>query len=170
MRISASIRRFTARLSHCMIPLVDLKAQYSVIKKEVDEAIRRVVESTSFIGGEEIKKFEEEFARAVGAPFCVSTSNGTTALEVALKALGIGAGHEVITTPLTFIATSEAILNTGATPVFADIDEKTFTIDSKKIEQVITPRTRAILPVHLYGHPADMSAIDAMAKKYKKGQ
>lgn len=149
-----------------MIPLVDLKAQYSVIKKEIDEAIRRVVESTCFIGGEEIEKFEKEFARVVQAPFCVSASNGTTALEIALKALNIGAGDEVITTPLTFVATSEAIINAGATPIFVDVDEKTFTIDPKKIESAITPRTRAILPVHLYGHPADLETIETIAKKH----
>lgn len=149
-----------------MIPLVDLKAQYNAIKKEIDCAIARVIENTSFIGGEEVIAFEEAFARATGAPFCVGVSSGTAALEIALKTLGIGAGDEVITTPLTFIATSEAIVNMGAIPVFIDIDEKTFTMNPQNIEQAITPRTRAILPVHLYGHPADMEAINAIAKKH----
>lgn len=149
-----------------MIPLVDLKAQYNAIKKEIDSAIKRVIENASFIGGEEVIKFEEEFARAIDAPFCVSVSSGTTALEIALKALGIGKGQEVITTPLTFIAISEAIVNAGAKPVFVDVDETTYNIDPKKIEQAITPQTRAILPVHLYGNPANLAVIDIIAKKH----
>ena len=149
-----------------MIPLVDLKAQYGAIKKEIDSAISRVINNASFIGGEEVEKFEEEFARAVNAPFCVSVSSGTMALEISLKALGIGGGHEVITTPHTFVAISEAIVNTGALPVFVDIDEETYNIDPKKIENAITPRTRVILPVHLYGYPADLEAITTIAKKH----
>lgn len=149
------------------IPLVDLKAQYLSLKKEIDEAVKKVINSSAFIMGEELKLFEEEFARFCGSKYTIGVASGTAALHLSLKALGVKVGDEVITTPQTFIATAEAISNCGAKPVFVDIDEKTYNIDPGKIEKAITKRTRAIIPVHLYGHPAAISKIMAMAKKYR---
>ncbi len=148
------------------IQLVDLKAQYETIRNEIDAAIEDVVSATTFIGGEHVRKFEESFARFCGAKYCVGVGNGTDALFVALKSLGIGAGDEVITVANSFIATSEAITQTGARVVFIDINPKTYNIDTTKIEGKITSRTRAIIPVHLYGQPADMDPIVALAKKH----
>src|SRR3989344_8627405 len=148
------------------IPLVDLKAQYRAIKGDIDAAITRVIESTAFIQGEEVKKFEQEFAAYCGAKHCVGVANGTVAIQLVLRALGIGHGDEVITTPMTFIATSEAIINAGASVVFVDIDEHTYTLDPKKLEAAITPKTRAIIPVHLYGQPADMLSILEIAHRH----
>lgn len=142
-----------------MIPLVDLRAQYQAIKPEIDQAVQRVIESTSFILGSEVQDFEEAFAGFCGAEYGVGTSSGTSALHLALLACGVGPGDEVITTPLTFIATAEAISHTGARPVFVDISPDTYCIDPGRIEATITDRTKAILPVHLYGHPADMDRI-----------
>jgi dTDP-4-amino-4,6-dideoxygalactose transaminase len=148
------------------IQLVDLKAQYDTIKQEVDVAIKDVISATAFIGGQHIKKFEETFASFCGAEHCVGVGNGTDALFIALKTLGIGAGDEVITVANSFIATSEAITLTGARVVFVDIDPATYNIDANKIEEKITSRTKAIIPVHLYGQPADMDPILALAKKH----
>jgi dTDP-4-amino-4,6-dideoxygalactose transaminase len=148
------------------IPLVDLKAQYESIKPEIDAAIASVIAQTAFVGGPFVKEFEEAFARYCGVQHCVGVANGTDALFVALKALGIGPGDEVITTASSFIATSEAITMAGAQVVFVDINPKTCTIDPARIEEKITPRTKAIIPVHLYGHPADMDPILALAKKH----
>lgn len=148
------------------IPLVDLKAQYLSIKDEIDEAIERVINKTAFILGEEVEAFEEEYARYCGAKHCVGVASGTAALHLALVACGIGPGDEVITTPFTFIATAEAISHCGARPVFVDIDPQTYNIDPTKIEAVITERTRAIVPVHLYGQPADMDPILSIARRH----
>ncbi len=148
------------------IQLVDLKAQYETIKNEIDSAIKDVVSETAFIGGQHIKKFEESFARFCGVKHCVGVGNGTDALFIALKACGIGSGDEVITVANSFIATSEAITLTGARVVFVDINPKTYNIDTNKIEEKITSRTKAIIPVHLYGQPADMDPILALAKKH----
>jgi dTDP-4-amino-4,6-dideoxygalactose transaminase len=148
------------------IPLVDLKAQYLSIKDEIDEAIQRVISKTAFILGEEVEAFEEEYARYCGAKYCVGVASGTAALHLALLACGIGPGDEVITTPFTFIATAEAISHCGARPVFVDIDPQTYNIDPSKIEAAITDRTKAIVPVHLYGQPADMDPILAIAQRY----
>lgn len=149
-----------------MIPLVDLKIQYLSIKDELDEAIQRVVNDTSFILGSDVKAFEEEVAQYLGVKYTVGVASGTDALEIALLALEIGEGEEVITTPFTFIATAEAITNAGARPVFVDIEPRTYCIDADLIEGKITKRTKAILPVHLYGHPGDMDKIMALAEKY----
>ena len=149
-----------------MIPVVDLKAQYAAIKPEMDAAIQRVVENTGFIMGPEVRSFEEAFARFVGAEAAIGVASGTAALHLALLACGIGPGDEVITTPFTFYATAEAIDQAGATPVFVDIAPDTYNIDPAKIEAAITPRTRAIVPVHLYGQPADMDAILAIARRH----
>jgi len=149
-----------------MIPVVDLKTQYAAIKPEVDAAIQRVVESTGFIMGPEVRSFEEAFARFVGAEAAIGVASGTAALHLALLACGIGPGDEVITTPFTFYATAEAINQAGATPVFVDIAPDTYNLDPAKLEAAITPRTRAIVPVHLYGQSADMDAILAIARRH----
>ncbi len=148
------------------IPLVDLKAQYQSIKPEIDSAIARVIDSTQFILGPEVKAFEEEVAAYIGAKYAIGVASGTDALHLGLIAAGVGPGDEVITTPFTFIATAEAITNCGAKPVFVDIQPDTFNMDPAKIEAKITKKTKAILPVHLYGQPADMDAILQIAKKH----
>jgi len=148
-----------------MIPYLDLKAQYRGIKDEVDAAVLRVLESTQFILGEEVASFEREFAAYCQASESVGVNSGTSALHLALLAMGIGSGDEVITTPFTFVATVAAIRYAGATPVFVDIEPDYFTIDPAKIESAITRRTRAIMPVHLYGQPADMKPILEIAQR-----
>ena len=163
MAISTAAKNYGGNMN---IQLVDLKAQYETIKQDVDSVIHDVVSETAFIGGEYIKKFEESFARFCGAKHCIGVGNGTDALFIALKTLGIGAGDEVITVANSFIATSEAITQTGARVVFVDINPKTYNIDTNKIEEKITSRTKAIIPVHLYGQPVDMDPILALAKKH----
>ncbi len=148
------------------IPFVDLKAQYASIRDEVAEAIRSVLESTRFIGGEEVTSFESEFAAYCGVNHALGVANGTDALHLALRALGIGNGDEVITAANSFIATAAAIAAAGARPVFADIDPLTYTIDPATIEPVITGRTKAIIPVHLFGQPADMQPIMEIARRH----
>jgi len=148
------------------IPLVDLKSQYKEIEKEIDSKVKEVILSCNFIGGRYVKKFEQNFANYIRTKHCIGVGNGTEALFIALKCLGITQGDEVITAANSFIATSEAITMTGARVVFVDCDEKTYNIDVKKIEKAITNRTKAIIPVHLYGQPADMDPILKIAKKY----
>ena len=148
------------------IPFVDLKAQYQSIKTDIDNAISRVIEETAFIGGTYVKKFDREFAEAYKVKHCIGCANGTDAIYILLKMLGIGAGDEVITTAGSWISTSETIGQTGATPVFVDIEPDYFTIDADLVEKKITPRTRAIIPVHLYGQMADMNKLSALCKKY----
>jgi len=147
------------------VDLVDLGAQYRSIRSEIDGAIQRVLDNTSFILGDEVRLFEAAWAAAAGAGGAVGVSSGTAAIELSLRALGVGPGDEVITSAHTFIATAEAITNVGATPVFADIDPDTFDIDPSHVEDLISDRTRAILPVHLYGQPADMDAIMDIARR-----
>ena len=148
------------------IQLVDLKAQYETIKQDIDTAIQDVLSQTAFVGGQHVTQFEESFAKFCGVKHCVGVGNGTDALFIALKALGIGSGDEVITVANSFIATSEAITLTGARVVFIDINPQTYNIDTDRIEEKITSRTKAIIPVHLYGQPADMDPVLALAKKY----
>ncbi len=148
------------------IPMVDLKQQYEKYKNEFDVALHGVLDSTQFILGPNVQALEEEVAAFLGAEFAVSCGSGTDALHLALLAAGIGAGDEVITSPFTFIATAEAIAYVGARPVFVDVDEKTFNLDTAKIESAITDRTRAILPVHLFGQPSDMDAIIDICNRY----
>lgn len=148
------------------IPLVDLKAQYVSMKDEIDEAIRRVVDSGEFILGSEVEAFESELAAYLGVTYAVGVASGTEALQLALLACDVGLGDEVITTPFTFIATAEAVTQCGATPVFVDIDPKTYNLDPTKIEAKITKKTKAVLPVHLYGQSADMNPILTLAKKH----
>jgi dTDP-4-amino-4,6-dideoxygalactose transaminase len=148
------------------IPLVDLKAQYQSIKPEIDAAMQRVVNNTTFILGKEVAEFEKNFAAYCNAQQCVGMDSGTAALHLALVILGVKTGDEVITTTHTFIATAEVISLIGAKPVLVDIDPRTYNIDPNKIEAAITPRTRAIIPVHLYGQPAEMDAILDIARKH----
>ncbi|MBI3742494.1 MAG: DegT/DnrJ/EryC1/StrS family aminotransferase [Chloroflexi bacterium] len=147
------------------IPLVDLKAQYQSIKPEIDAALQRVVDNTAFILGKEVAEFEKNFAAFSRVQHCIGTDSGTAALHLALLLFGIKAGDEVITTTHTFIATAETISLTGARPVLVDVDPRTYNISPRAIERAITPRTRAIIPVHLYGQPAEMDAILAIARK-----
>lgn len=148
------------------VPLVDLKAQYRTIQRDIDAAIYRVINNSSFVLGEELEGFEKEFAAYIGAEYCVGVNNGTSALYLALKAVGVSQGHEVIIPVNTFIATAEAVSMLGATPVFVDIDSLSYDIDPTLIEAAITKRTKAIVPVHLYGQCADMTPILAIADKY----
>ncbi len=148
------------------IPLVGLFDQYQTIKPEIDAAIQNIITSSAFVGGNEVRQFEKEFAEYCEAKACVGVGNGTDALYLTLRALGIGAGDEVITVAHTFIATSEAISMTGATPVFIDILDDTMLMDPALIEPAITPRTKAIIPVHLYGQSCDMDAIMEIARKH----
>lgn len=149
-----------------MIPFVDLKAQYLSIKGEIDTAVLDVLESTQFVLGHEVTTLEEEFADYCQADSGIAVNTGTSALHLALLAAGIGSGDEVITVPFTFVATVAAIGYTGATPVFVDIDPVSYTIDVTQIEKAITERTKAILPVHLYGQPADMEPILEIAQRH----
>lgn len=153
-------------MNHSPIPLVDLHAQYAALRADIDAAIARVIANTSFIMGPEVRAFEEAFAVFCQARYAVGISSGTAAIELTLRGLGVGPGDQVITTPFTFIATAEAISAVGATPVFADIDPATYNLDPAAIEAAITPRTRALLPVHLYGQPADMAALAAIAQRH----
>jgi dTDP-4-amino-4,6-dideoxygalactose transaminase len=150
-----------------MIPFVDLKAQYAGIKEEVNTAIQGILDTCQFTLGSEVAAFEQEFSTYCNAQYGIGVNTGTSALHLALLAAGIGAGDEVITVPFTFVATVAAIYYTGATPVFVDINPQTFTMDVEAIESAITERTKAILPVHLYGQPADMDPILKIAKRHK---
>ncbi len=150
-----------------MIPLVDLQAQYRSIKTEIDAAIQRVLASGQFVLGDEVTSFERAFASYCACSEAIAVNSGTSALHLALLAAGVGPGHEVITTPFTFVATVAAILYAGARPVYVDIDPRSFTIDAQKIEAAITPQTRALIPVHLYGQPADMDPIVEIARRHK---
>jgi perosamine synthetase len=146
------------------ITLVDLRAQYRSIQDEIDAAMRRVVERTDFVAGVEVCAFEESFAAYLGCASAVGVASGTAALHLALAACGVGTGDEVIVPALTFAATAEAVCHSFARPVFVDVDERTCLIDPGCVEQALTPRTKAIVPVHLYGQPADMDALIALAR------
>jgi dTDP-4-amino-4,6-dideoxygalactose transaminase len=148
------------------VPLVDLYAQYQPLEDEILERLRDVLRGMHLFLGENVQGLEREFAAYCGARHGIGLSNGTDALHTALRAAGVGHGDEVITTANTFVATAEAILLAGANPVFVDIERETFNMDPAKIEQAITPRTRAIIPVHLYGHPANMAPIVKVARKH----
>lgn len=149
-----------------MIPLLDLRAQYSGIKEEIEAAVLKVLASGQYVLGDEVAAFEEEFAKFCGAGYGVAVNTGTSALHLALLAAGVGPGDEVITVPFTFVASAAAIDMTGARPVFVDIGRASFTMDPVQLEKAITPRTRAIMPVHLYGQMADMDAIMAVATRH----
>ncbi|MBV9925991.1 MAG: DegT/DnrJ/EryC1/StrS family aminotransferase [Acidobacteria bacterium] len=148
------------------VPFVDLQAQYRSIKAEVDEAVQRVLDTSAFILGREVEAFERAFAEYVGASECVGVSNGTAAIQLALQACGVGAGDEVLVPANTFFATAEAVSTAGATPVFVDCGPSTYNLDAAKIDEVVTERTRAVIPVHLYGQPADLDAVFEVAKRH----
>ena len=147
------------------IPFVDLKAQYKTIKSEIDVAIQSVIDEAAFIKGKHVERFEKEYAEKYGVKHCIGVANGTDAIYVSLKALGIGPGDEVITVANSWISTSETISQAGARPVFVDIDPDYYTIDHRLIEDKITPRTKAIIPVHLFGQPAEIEKIKQICEK-----
>jgi dTDP-4-amino-4,6-dideoxygalactose transaminase len=149
-----------------MIPFLDLKAHHEPVRDEINAAIQEVIDRSAFAGGPFVTQFERDFAEFCDCPHAIGVGSGTDALWLALLALGIGAGCEVITVPNTFIATAEAISFCGAKPVFVDVDERTYTLDPALLEQAITPRTKAVIPVHLFGQTADMDPILAIAKKH----
>ena len=148
------------------IPLVDLKRQYLSIKNEIDRAIEGVLNSGRFILGENVKSFEREFANYIGVKHAIGVGSGTDALVIALKALGVKRGDEIITVSFTFTSTVDSIVHNNGIPVFVDIDPESYTMNVKQVEKAITNKTKAIIPVHLYGHPADMDPIIEIAEKY----
>ncbi len=148
------------------IPFVDLKSQYQNLKTEIDTAISNVIDETAFIGGKYVKDFEQEFAKAYGVKHCIGVANGTDAIYIIMKMLGIGTGDEVITVANSWISTSETISQTGATPVFVDIEKDYFTINPDLIESQITSKTKAIIPVHIYGQSAQIEKIKDICKKH----
>src|ERR1700689_806535 len=148
------------------LPYLDLPAQLRPLRKELDAVIAKTLDNCSFCLGPDVVQFEKDFAKFCGAQHCVAFNSGTSALHIALMLLGVGAGDEVITTPMTFVATSWAISYVGAKPVYVDIDDATFNLNPKLIERAITPRTRAVMPVHLYGHPFDLDAVLAVCREH----
>jgi len=153
-------------MSPLKVPFLDLRVQHARIRDEVMAAMGEVIEANAFAGGPFVTRFEEAYARFCDTRFCVGVANGTDSLWLSLLACGVGAGHEVITVPMTFMATAEAITYAGAKPVFVDIEPRTFTMNVSQIEAAITPRTKAIVPVHLFGQCADMDPILAIAHKH----
>lgn len=149
-----------------MIPMLDLQLQYQKLQEPLDAAVQQVMAKAQYILGPNVKQLETEIAEYLEARFAIGVNSGTDALYLALRALDIGSGDEVITTPFTFIATTETIAAVGATPIFVDIDPVTFNLDVSQVEAKITPRTRALMPVHLFGQPCDMEHLVALAKKY----
>jgi dTDP-4-amino-4,6-dideoxygalactose transaminase len=149
-----------------MIPFVDLNRQYLSIKSEMDDAIQSVINETAFIGGQRISEFENSFAQWLGTKHCIGCANGTDSIEILLNAMEVGTGDEVIVPAISWISTSEAVSSVGATPVFVDIHKDTYTIDISKLEKAITKDTKVIIPVHLYGQPADMMGILKIAEKH----
>jgi dTDP-4-amino-4,6-dideoxygalactose transaminase len=149
------------------IPAFDNKLQYSTIEAEISAAVLEILASGRYVGGPVVEGFEKQFAAYNGVSNCVACNSGTDALYLALRALDIGAGDEVITTPFTFIATSEVVSMVGATPVFVDIDADTFNLDLEQVAAAITPRTKAIIPVHLFGQPVDMTALMELTSSYQ---
>ena len=149
------------------IPYFDLAAQIRSVRKDLDVAIARTLDHCSFCLGPDVAQFEKDFAKYVGAEHCSGFNSGTSALHVAMLLLGVGPGDEVVTTPFTFVATSWAISYAGAKPVYVDIDDATFNLDPKLLEKAITPKTKVVMPVHLYGHPFDLDPILAICKKHK---
>lgn len=152
-----------ARRTRVYVPFLNLKAQYESIRDEIQEAVNHVLDSAHYVGGEFVERFEDEFAAYVGARYAVALGSGTAALELVLRSVGIGAGDEVIVPANTFFATAEAVSNVGATPVFADVDPVTLHLDVASAEQALSPRARAIIPVHLHGRAMDTSAIEKLA-------
>jgi dTDP-4-amino-4,6-dideoxygalactose transaminase len=154
-------------MSHQPVPYLDLKAQIKPLRAEIDAAIAKTIDNCSFCLGPDVAQFEKDFAKYCGAEHCVAFNSGTSAEHVGLMLLGVGPGDEVITTPYTFVATSWAISYVGAKPVYVDIDDATMNLDPKLIEKAITSRTKAVLPVHLYGQPFDVDGVREVCKKHK---
>ena len=148
------------------VPILNLTRQYEGLRGEIEKAVCEQMASGMYIGGAAVENFEQKFAKYIGVKHAIAVNSGTDALVIAMKAMGIGEGDEVITTPFTFFATAETIAMVGAKPVFCDVEEDTYNIDAGKIEALITPKTKAILPVHIFGQPADMAAINAIAEKH----
>jgi dTDP-4-amino-4,6-dideoxygalactose transaminase len=148
------------------VPFVDLKVQYKLIKEDIDKAISNVIEETAFVGGKYVNEFEKQFAELYGVKHCISCANGTDSLYILMKMLGIGNGDEVITAANSWISSSETISQTGATPVFVDIDPVYYSIDERQLESKITPRTKAIIPVHLHGQMCEMDTVLSIASKH----
>jgi dTDP-4-amino-4,6-dideoxygalactose transaminase len=168
MRLRCSLKSTSSAIIKrglIVIPLADLKAQYYSIKEEVDRAIAGVLDSSQFVLGKEVAAFEEEFGAYCGGGQAIGVNSGTSALHLALLAAGVGPGDEVITTPFTFVATVAAIYYAGAAPVYVDIDPVSYNLDPARLEAAITPKTRAVMPVHLYGQPADMDPILEIARR-----
>jgi dTDP-4-amino-4,6-dideoxygalactose transaminase len=153
-------------MSFAKVPFLDLKAHHDPIRQEIMAAMNEVIDENAFAGGKYVARFEDDFAPYCDAKFCVGVANGTDSLWLTLLALGVGSGHEVITVPMTFMATTEAITYAGAKPVFVDIEPGTYTMDVTRLEAAITPRTKAIIPVHLFGQCADMDPILEIARKH----
>jgi dTDP-4-amino-4,6-dideoxygalactose transaminase len=153
-------------MANIKVPYLDLKAQYRSIKPEIDEAVARVLDSCQFVLGPEVAEFEKDFASYCGTSECIALNSGTSALHLALLAAGVGPGDEVITVPFTFVASVATILYAGAKPVLVDIEPRTFNMNPDALQAAISPRTKAIVPVHLYGHPADMDPILEVARKH----
>ena len=151
---------------HSKVPYLDLAAQIRALRPELDAAIGRVLDTCGFVLGPEVAQFERDFASYCGTAHCVALNSGTTALHLAAQILGVGPGDEVITTPFTFAATSWAISYVGARPVYVDVDPDTYNLSPKAVEQAITSRTKALLPVHLYGHPCDLDALLAISRRH----
>src|SRR5271154_2079925 len=149
------------------VPYLDLAAQIKSLRKEIDAALALALDNCTFCLGPDVVQFEKDFAKFCGAQHCIGFNSGTSALHVALLLLGVGPGDEVITTPFTFVATSWAISYVGAKPVYVDIDDATMNLDPKLVERVITPRTKAVMPVHLYGQPFDIDPILEICRKHK---
>jgi dTDP-4-amino-4,6-dideoxygalactose transaminase len=149
------------------VPLVDLVAQYHSIRKEIDKSIARVIQKGRFIGGEEVRKFAIEFANVANTPYCIPCANGTDAIEIALQSLGVGSGDEVIIPAFSFVATMEAVVNVGAVPVLCDIDPDRYCIDVKKAEKLISKKTKAVIPVHLFGQMAEMDSLKALCRRHQ---
>src|SRR5215470_5780165 len=152
--------------SNGAVPYLDLPAQMRGLRKEIDAAIARTLDNCSFCLGPDVAQFEKDFARYCGAEHCVGFNSGTSALHIALLLLNVGHGDEVITTPCTFVATSWAISYVGARPVYVDIEDATFNLDPAHVERAITPRTKAIMPVHLYGHPANLEPLLEICRRH----
>jgi dTDP-4-amino-4,6-dideoxygalactose transaminase len=149
------------------VPYLDLPAQMQAIRKDIDAAIARTLDRCSFCLGPDVSQFEQDFARFIGARHCIGFNSGTSALHVALLLLNVGPGDEVVTTPFTFVATSWAISYAGARPVYVDIEESTFNLDPRQIERALTPRTKAVMPVHLYGLPCNLQSMLEICGKHK---
>jgi len=149
------------------IPYLDLRAQIQPLRAELDAAVARTIDHCSFCLGPDVAQFEKDFAKFCGAEHCVAFNSGTSALHIAMLLLGVGPGDEVVTTPYTFVATSWAISYVGAKPVFVDVDDTTFNLDPKLMEKAITPRTKAVMPVHLYGQPFDVDAVREICRRHK---